>query len=216
MKLILNEKPIESIPGPQTSLGEALTGVQQSHVGANQVISAIFVDGQALTADLLEAWKDRPCGEFHEARIDAPDRRELAVHSLRVLAEGLRESHKDRQRISELCAQGQPGQAMDRLAQYLNLWNNTQLTLGAAARLLNAQLESLEVPVGGADDGEGTTTIAARLGELTEQLAQLKQALEAEDYVLLGDVLEYEFAPLTDAWRVMLGHLATYFEQSPA
>ena len=40
---------------------------------------------------------------------------------------------------------------------------------------------------------------------------KIKQALEASDLVLLGDVLDYDFADLTETWRQTLEELAERF-----
>ena len=51
-----------------------------------------------------------------------------------------------------------------------------------------------------------------RIAQLTEQLSQVKSALEAGDYILLGDILDYEFPDLTDVWHDMFIQLADLAE----
>jgi hypothetical protein len=54
--------------------------------------------------------------------------------------------------------------------------------------------------------------VAEQITLLSEQLGQLKGALEAGDLVLLGDILDYEFGPITESWQEMLEQLADRFE----
>jgi len=212
MKLVLNDHELSANPARPATLGAALLDVQQNHLTEDQVISAIFVDGSPLTAKLLSQWKDRPASDFAEARIEAPCRSVLACQGLRILAQGLAESQQDRSRIVELFCQGRPAQGMQLLTGYLNLWNSTQATLASAARLLAVDLEDLPTT---ADPTDPLGTVGQYIARLAEQLQQLKNALEAQDYVLTGDILEYEFAPLTDEWQSVLTALADQYENHP-
>lgn len=38
-------------------------------------------------------------------------------------------------------------------------------------------------------------------GKFDELLSEMNEVMEAEDWILLADLLEYEFAPLCEAWR---------------
>lgn len=56
--------------------------------------------------------------------------------------------------------------------------------------------------LGGAD--EEFTRKAEKLAEL---LSEMSDVLENEDWILLADLLEYEFLPLCDEWQEVSGHL---------
>ena len=210
MKLLLNDQEVtDTVPGNAT-LGAALTTVQELHISADEVISTILVDDEPLTADLLAEWKNRPVEEFGRVQIEAPKRNLLASQGLRLLSQGLSESNEQREEIVDHICQGRHTQAMELLTGYLNLWDSIQQSLGSAARLIEVDLDSLEIyePTG----NDEVQRVADRIHQLSEQLKQLQDALEAQDLVLLGDILEYEFGPLTEAWQQMLEQLADRFE----
>ena len=46
-------------------------------------------------------------------------------------------------------------------------------------------------------------TIASAVERLREQLGEFREAAEAQDYVLLADLLEYELAPMADEWQTI-------------
>jgi hypothetical protein len=210
MKLILNDREVTDAIPDNASLGAALLAVQELHISQDEVISTILVDDEPLTADLLSEWKNRPVEEFASVQIEAPKRNLLASQGLRLLSEGLSESKEQREEIVDHICQGRHRQAMEMLTGYLNLWDSIQQSLGSAARLIEVELDSLEIydPSG----NDEVQKVADRIHQLSAQLKQLQEALQAQDLVLLGDILEYEFGPLTNDWQQMLEQLADRFE----
>ena len=194
MKLLLNDQEVTEAVPENATLGAALTAVQERHIGEDEVISTILVDNEPLTADLLSEWKNRPVGEFGKVQIEAPKRNLLASSGLRLLSQGLSESNEQREEMVDHICQGRHNQAMEMLTGYLHLWDSVQQSLGSAARLIEVDLDTLEI-----EESPGTQEMQKatdRIQQLTEQLKQLQEALEAQDLVLLGDILEYEFLPL--------------------
>jgi hypothetical protein len=210
MKLLLNDQELTDAVPESATLGAALTTVQERHIAEDEVISIILIDDEPLTADLLAEWKNRPVEEFATVQIEAPKRNILASNGLRLLSQGLAESNEQRQEIVDHICQARHAQAMDLLTGYLSLWDSIQQSLGSAARLIDVELESLEIYE--ISENPDVQSVMGRIQQLTEQLKQLQDALEAQDLVLLGDILEYEFGPLTEDWQQMLEHLANRFE----
>ncbi len=214
MKLLLNGQELDNIqPEPET-LGAALFTIQDQHIQGDQVISTIHIDGEPLTAELLAEWKDRSIEDFDEAHIEALKRNSLAARGLRILNEGLIESKNDRDQIVDHLCQGRSSEAMKMLNGYLQVWNGAQQSLLSAGRLLEVEIESIEVFYpNNAADGSETGTLSGVLSSLTNNLKEIKSALEAQDLVLLADILEYEFGPLTENWSDMVMQLADSFEK---
>ena len=77
--------------------------------------------------------------------------------------------------------------------------------------MMEIELESLEVFDQENNGGPKAVPVIERVGQLTEQLEQIRGALEAGDLVLLGDILDYEFGDLTRQWEDMLKQLAAQF-----
>jgi hypothetical protein len=215
MKLLLNGREVDGIISKESTLGTALKIVQDQQIKDDAVISAVWVDGEPLTADTLSRWKDRPVADFQETRVDAPSKSALAATSLATLAEGLGESKADREAIVEHIHQGRSTEAMKLLPGYLGIWEGVQQSLSSIGRLLEIDLNSLELysDQGKSDDWQ-PTFVVDQIHDLSSKLAEIKQALEASDLVLLGDVLAYEFADLTESWRQTLEELAERFAEN--
>lgn len=213
MKLLLNGRELEGFLPEGATLGSALMTLQNERIGENEVIAAVWVDGEPLTAERLAEWKDRPAEDFGETQVEAPTRNALASHGLRLMKEGLAESESARSEIVEHLCQGRSSEAMEQLSGYLQIWNAAQQTMGSVCRLLNIEPESLEIygPQNSEDPGH-IQCVTERISQLSEQLQQLKSALEVGDMVMLGDILDYEFGPVTADWQNMLEQLADRFE----
>jgi hypothetical protein len=207
MKLWINGRELEVLLPADATLGAALLTVQDQKINEDEVISQIVIDGEPLTGELLNQWKNRPIGDFGETRIEAPRRRDYTLASLKTLSEALAESVSQRQEISDLISRGQSGPALQKLGGYLRFWEATQQSLGCAARLLKADLQRFEYfEAGQAKTAEET------IGNLTQQLREMKTALAAGDLVLLGDILDYEFGTITSTWQNLIEQLADRYE----
>ena len=213
MKFLLNGREIEEEIGDNTPLGCALSEIQSHNIADNEVIAAIWVDGEQLTAELLSQWKDRPVRDFLETRIDAPKRSELAADSLRILAEGLADSHSERETIVDSLCKGRSDKALKDLSDYLQIWQALQQSISSLARLLKIDLDSLEVYSASDPDDPGKSLLFSdHIKTLSEKLVEMKQALESEDFVFLSDIINYEFDNLTETWQGLLEELADRFE----
>ena len=207
MKVLLNGQELKDIASEGATLGSVLHAVQMEKVGADEVIAAVWVDGEPLTAERLSEWKDRPAEDFVETHVEAPTRNQLAAQGLQLLADGLSQSDQVRLDIVERLGQGKAGEALELMAGYLQVWNGAQQTMSSVGRLLSLEMEGLEVY----GQAEGAQRVLDLIERLMEQLQQLKTALEAQDMVLMRDILEYEFRPLTEEWLGMLEQLSQRF-----
>ncbi|MCH9023048.1 MAG: hypothetical protein IID32_09845 [Planctomycetes bacterium] len=213
MKFLLNGQEIEEEIGDNTPLGIALSDVQSQNIADNEVIAAIWVDGEQLTAELLSQWKDRPVRDFLETRIDAPKKNKLAADSLRILAEGLADSNSERETIVDSLGKGRSDEALKGLPDYLQIWQALQQSISSLARLLKIDLDCLEIySTSDPDDPEKSFLLADHIKTLSEKLVDMKQALESEDFVFLSDIINYEFESLTKTWQSLLEELADRFE----
>jgi hypothetical protein len=207
MKLWINGQESDVVLPEDATLGTALLTVQDEKLREDEIIAQISIDGQPLTAELLSQWKDRPIQDFNETRIEAPLKSEYTIASLRTLSEALTESKTDREQISDCISRGQTNEALQKLTTYLQFWQASQQSLGCASRLLEADLKTFEYFEAGQPKTAGVT-----IRNLTDQLRELKSALEAGDLVLLGDILDYEFSEITETWQTMIDQLADRFD----
>jgi hypothetical protein len=209
MKLLLNGRELPDILPEQTALGAALRTIQDEQVPSDEVIARILVDGEPLSADQLLRWKDRPLKDFQETRIEARPKAAYAGGCLRTLADALEQSGDIRNQISDLLCKGRGGEAMKILQEYIGLWLGIQQSLHSAAHLLEINLDAVEIFTTG---GDTPRPVIDYINALAGQLSEIKNALQAGDMILVGDILDYEFGAITADWQTLLRQLADRFD----
>ena len=84
---------------------------------------------------------------------------------------------------------------MERLSGCFSTWQHAQESVLKTAQLLRIDLNTVRV---------GDRSLTDLLREFTDQLRQIKSALENRDFVLLGDILEFEITQTSSQWRSAL------------
>jgi hypothetical protein len=211
MNLLVNNQKIQDLPGRSDTLSAVLQTVQDNCVAAEEVITSVLVDGQMLTAQQLSDWQKRPADEFGEIHVTIEPRNVFACRGLRKMAAELARTTEDRGQILEYMADGNNTEAMAIMGDYLQTWHTTQQALNSACRLMNIDLDSMEVCCKSPKKQKLST--ADYINLLSEQLNKVKAALDANDMVLLSDIFEYELTDVTDQWLDLLLQLAEKFEK---
>ena len=212
MKILINGQEFkDDCLDNNPTLGELMVAIQQEHVPQGNVVTEISVDGDALTAELLKDWKGRTIDQFKEIHIATEARNSYAAYGLRLAAENLHQNALLREQIVQHIAQGHSQEAMESFANYLQAINGAQQTLVSACHLMEVEPDSLEIFDQTAGASPQSQSVGDYINRLTDLLEQVKDALSAGDMVLLGDILEYEFADLPEKWHRMLSQLAEQF-----
>ncbi len=105
--------------------------------------------------------------------------------------------------VSDL-TQGDVSSAMPKLQECCSAWSQVHDGICNAVSMLRINAESLSV------DGRSVDQLMAGP---CEQLRQVREAIEAQDFVLLSDVLTYEFPAVTDTWRKMIELVLAHMTQ---
>lgn len=211
MNLLLNNQKVPDLLRPNDTLSAALQRVQDNCVTAEDVITSVLIDGQTLTAQQLSDWQKRPADEFGEIHVTVEPRNVFACRGLRKMASELARTAEDRRQIAGYMADAKNTEAMAILGDYLQTWHTTQQALNSACRLMNADLDSLEIRCKSPKKKKRPVTDYINL--LSEQLNKVKSALDSSDMVLLSDIFEYELADVTDQWLDLLMQLAEKFDK---
>jgi hypothetical protein len=85
---------------------------------------------------------------------------------------------------------------MERLSGCFTAWNAARESLQKTTQLLRIDVDTVTV---------NGRTLADLLADFTDQLREVKLALEGRDFVSLADVLQYEMTETTEHWREAIG-----------
>ena len=208
MEVYINSEPIEISIEPDDTLSDVLNMVQTNYIDQGDIVTGLVVDGEVVHPDVLAEIKVKPTSEFDELILSVRAANKFAAEGLITISQHLENSIGLRKEVVDLLQQGNSQEAMLKLNEYVTFWAGLQNTLASACRLVSVDINTLEVF---GEDSEGQAVIGF-INSLSEQLGEVKSALEAGDLVLLGDILEYEFGDLTEDWRVILQKLALQFD----
>ena len=209
MEVYINSEPIEVAIDPEDSLADVLSMVQSNLIDQGDIVTGILIDGEVVDPDILAELKSQPSGEFGEVILSVRPANKFAAEGLMTISMHLENSIGLRKEVVDFLQQGNSQDAMVKLNEYVTFWAGLQSTLGSACRLLGVDVAELEVFDTDGNDGQMVMTF---VNTLSEQLNEIKSALESGDFVLLGDILEYEFGDLTDDWLGILQKLALQFD----
>ena len=180
---------------------ELLAAARDQLAPAGRVVVEVRVDGEIIAGPALdeETLTQPDC----DIRIYSAHPGELVVGVLEDVRTGLAESTKLQQEAAELLQQDEPGKALDLVKQSIEGWLNAQQAVGQSAQLLQIDLSA-----GTIED----QSVLERMTELVGSLTELKDAVVANDFVAIADMLQYEWPQITERWDAALGAIVKYVE----
>jgi len=185
---------------------DALLAAARQHLdGSGRVVVEVMIEGEALSGEALEQ-PEQVTTEGKEVRLYTADPRRLAVETLGQVRARLEDAGQIHEDAAEHLQQDQPKEGMQKVAQVVEIWMQTQQAVQHSATLLGFDLDSLEV--------EGVT-MSELTNNLAEQLRGLKDMLNEGDTVALADALAYEWPETVQRWTALVQALIDRIEARP-
>jgi hypothetical protein len=173
-------------------LGLRTVGQLFSHLQRlNRLVVHVLIDGREPDLGRMGSVR-REALDQHELFIETADPCELARDALNTVSEQLKEADRLRYDATELLGHGSQFKAMEKLSGCFSTWQHAQESILKTAQLLKIDLNTLLVA------GMSLTDL---LADFTQQLRDMKRALENRDFVLLSDILLYEANHTSKQWR---------------
>ena len=191
MEIYLDDQTLTT-PATTATLADVVAQAKEEAARDERVIASIVCDGVDVAGQDMEARLTEPADAF--GRIDFTTGRpaELVSDALAQARNLLDETDRQREQVVEWLTQGDSRQANDGLIECFQSWSRVHTAVVQSIALLGLDVQTLEV------NGEGIDTV---LGEITNQLKQIREVLLAGDQVLLADLLQYEFEQATNRWK---------------
>ncbi len=197
MQVFLDQQPLSADLASPETLAEWAAYASQQAQAHSRVVVGIACDGEPVNEDRLEAMLEAQANQFQRVDFSTCQATALAGAALGQAAELLGQLGASQTSAAELFNQGQSGKAIDVLQTTFFGWNQVQVAVTKSSQLLQWSLDDMTV------GEEPVIVIFERLAEL---LREVRQALESQDYVLLADLLQYEFGEVTARWQSLLEH----------
>jgi hypothetical protein len=191
MSVMVDRQPLETDQMGLQTLGQLLAHLQKD----NRLVVHVLVDGQEPDLSQMGSVRKIPLRE-HTLFIETADPRDLALSALGEVDAQLSEADRLRNEACDLIAKGLNQKAMEKLSGCFSTWQGAQESVLKTAQLLKLDLSMITA---------GRTPLTEMVAQFAEQLRQIKTALENRDFVLLGDILNYEATETTAQWRGAVG-----------
>lgn len=160
------------------------------HAGGRLVVN-VAIDGRELTGDELSAALAREVGSRSRVEFRTADPRELAVEAFQAAREGLSSASDDAGAVAHRINSGDVAGALHDVGRLVNVWRALHQTVIQSGEVCGVDLTRGELE---------SRPVAAHLEDLGARLRELRDALDARDYVLVADFIHYEFPPLCRFW----------------
>ncbi|MEM1355864.1 MAG: hypothetical protein AAGC44_11940 [Planctomycetota bacterium] len=194
----------QNVPLTGRNLRELLASAREHLAESGRVVVEVKLDGQAVTGDALDS--ETPTPEQAEVRVYTAEPGDLAAGVLEQVREQLQAASGMQEEAADLLQQDEANQALDLIRGSVDGWLQSQQAVAQTAELMHLDLSRVEVT--GEDD-----TVVQRMQELIQRLVELKELIQANDFVSLADALAYEWPQVTENWDQAIASIIKVIEQ---
>ncbi len=189
---------VDSETLPIEQLGLSTLGDVLSHLqGQNRLVTQVLIDGREPDMDHVPQLRRRTL-LGHTVFIETSEPRQIAIDVLDEIERQMDQADLTRVAALDHLSAGETNKALQKLSGCFTIWQSAQQAIEKVSQLLRVDLELVRV-----DD----ITLASALESFAAQLKSIREALEARDYVSLGDTLRYEIGETVHQWRDALTQL---------
>ena len=201
MDILVDERAYQPTGGSEQTVGELADEVvraSQDTQDAPRIVVGVFCDGEPVSQDHLDQVLMKPLRDFEKLELQTQSLRALVTATLTQAIALFEEAGEIRIRAADLLAESKTETAMQHLQRFFNIWKQVQQSTLVCAQALGVDLDATQV------NGRGLVEI---FEPIRERLTGLKDAMADHDFVLVGDILRYEFAEPFNDWSTLLNEL---------
>ncbi len=169
------------------NLEQVLTSVMEDEQMAGRVVTDVFVNNASFSEIYPHQAGDMSCENITSVDVRSEPASHMAVEMSAEMGKVARMMASGARNVASLIREARETDALELLQDLLDV---TRDFMGMLGHLRDRYL-------GGADEEFVTRTEA-----FSNLISEMCEVLENEDWVLLSDLLEYEFMPMCDEWRV--------------
>ena len=198
MEVLLDGKEISQDLAAEGTLKEALLWMQTKLCSPDHMVIGIRCDGRDIHGAEMDANLNKPVSTYDKLEVITSTRENLITDAMSQASISLQESEVACRRVAELLTEGNSVEAIETLGECLKIWQQIHEAVGKSIILLGIDPENIMI------QDESLDRVISKPKDI---LMQIKQALQSQDYVMLSDILQYEFSNVTDQWHSIIARL---------
>jgi hypothetical protein len=167
----------------------------------DRVVTDVFVNNESFSEIYPHQAEDITCDSIDSVEVRTVSAGVMAVDISAEMSKVARMMGTGARHVARLFREASNSDALELLQDMLDV---TRDFMGMTGLLRQNYAK--------ANDPEFT----ALTDKLSDLLTEMSESLEMEDWILLADLLEYEFLPLCEEWRVVSEHLHRLISRSVA
>lgn len=199
MKFYIDNELIEqeTVVGAPT-VEDALQQVQEEYSRLGRMVVGVLCNGEEIPANEMAEMLKRPADSFERIDITTGTKNGLVIEAMSQATNCLDETEDKCKVIAELLKKGDTDDARKSLGGCLVVWQQIHEAVGKSIAMLDLDLESAKA---------GDENLLDVINRPKTALLEMRDALQATDYVLLADILEFEFTEAIESWRMIIVEL---------
>lgn len=175
-----------------TNLDELLIGLMSTERLDNRIVTDVLVNDEAFSEIYPHQAEDVDCSDIQKVEIKTMGVPEMGVNIARELYKVIRLMSEGSKQVADLFRRADDAEALEIYQDLLEVTRDFLSMIGALrdefALTRNPQFEEA-------------------VNELSELFSEMMEVQENEDWILLSDLLEYEFHPLVERWKSIIAQL---------
>ncbi len=198
MDLFVDDKKVDDDRMVGGTLAETLRDVQAHCCGPPRILVGFRCDGNEVAGAAMASTLSRPAGSFELLEVFTSTREDFVADAMNQASASLEENEGVTQNVAELLMEGKTVEGTARLGECLRIWQQIHDAVVKSLELLCLNPEHVTVR---------DESLLSALERPKGVLLQIRGALQSQDYVLLADILHYEFADVTNMWHMMIARI---------
>ncbi len=168
------------------NLEEILSDIINSEELESRVVTDVFVNDEAFSELYPHQSEDIESSELEKIEIVSVPADEMAISITEELEKVTTIMENASKKIADLFRESEEGEALEMLQDLLEVIRDFM-------NMVNTLRNNFKI--------KATDTFNAQAEKTSSSLSELIDVLENEDWILLSDILEYEFAPICVDWN---------------
>ena len=198
MQVILDGQSLAEADSAVGTVESAIRKVQSERCSPSQVVVAIRCDDRDIVGEQIAPILRKPVSSVGKLEVFTNTRQQLVAGAMAHASASLQETEAACTRVAELLTAGDSKEAIATLGECLRIWQQIHEAVGKSLQMLEMDPDTIPMK---------DATMADVIAKPKDVLLQVRNALVAEDHVLLADVLRYEFEDVTNSWYALIARI---------
>lgn len=181
---------------PDITVTNAFESLRDEILESNRVVVDVEVDGKPIVWDDGGPEWSSPLASIETLVLRSDDPQRMSKALLDLMQKQLPLLHTQLIQAAQFLRQGNTEGGVKIILEVMPWWQHLQTGLINVCKLHGIDYEH-------PDYKELGDQVTPAIEQLTEQLAEFRDAADRQDFGLLADLLEFEFAPMTQSWQTL-------------